>query len=62
MPLVVEYRDDFESPIGQRGDHCRSGEDHIDDDDHLAGDAHAIQLFLAREDVNLMIEFDLWQH
>ncbi len=59
---LVENRNDLQRTVRERRDHGGRGEEHVDDDDHLAGHAHAVELFLAREDVHLMIEFDLGQH
>ena len=59
---LVEHRNHLERAVGESRDHGGGGEENVDHHDHLPGDAHAVELLFAREDVNLVIQFYLRQH
>ena len=59
---LVQHRNHLERAVRERRDHGGGREQDVDHHHDLAGDAHAVELLLAREHVNLVIEFDLWQH
>ncbi len=51
--VAVERRDHLGGPVGQgRGD-AAGGEEHVEDDHHLAGQSLPVELLLLREDVQL---------
>ena len=59
---LIEHRDHLERPMGESGHHGRRGKKHIDHHDHLARDAHAVELLLAREHVDLVVQFNFYAH
>ena len=57
---LVGYGDHFFRAVRERSDHGGRREQDVEHYDHLAGHTHRIQLLLSREDVELVVEINLY--
>jgi hypothetical protein len=53
--FLIEHRHDLFRPVRKRRDHGGGGEDDVEHYHHLARHAHAVQLLLFGEDVDLVL-------
>src|SRR6185503_4288646 len=59
---LVQDRDHLGRAVRERGDHRGGGEQHVDHHYDFARQAHAVELLLAGEDVDLVVKLDPGGH